>query len=94
MLRTTRPEPSVVAASEPAKPAEGGLACQELVELVAAYLDKVLPPGQRAAMDEHLAGCDGCTGYLEQIRLTLQALQQSLEISPRDLGTKARPHEQ
>ena len=65
----------------PAEPAEGGLACQELVELVAGYLDKVLPPEQRAAMDEHLAGCDGCTDYLEQIRHMVQALQRS---SPRE----------
>ncbi len=69
------------AAPAPAEPAEGGLACQELVELVAGYLDKVLPPEQRAAMDEHLTGCDGCTDYLEQIRLMVQALQRS---SPRE----------
>jgi predicted anti-sigma-YlaC factor YlaD len=53
------------------------LACQDLVELVAGYLDKVLSPEQRASMDEHLAGCDGCTDYLEQIRLTVQALWHS-----------------
>jgi len=69
------------AAPSSAEPAESGLACQELVELVAGYLDKVLPPERRTAMDEHLADCDGCTGYLEQIRLTLQALQRS---SPRE----------
>jgi hypothetical protein len=28
-------------------------------------------------MDEHLAGCDGCTDYLEQIRLVVRALQRS-----------------
>jgi hypothetical protein len=69
VLRPARTEP-------PARgPAEGGLACQELVELVAGYLDKV-PAEQRAAMDEHLARCDGCTDYLEQIRLVVQALQR------------------
>ena len=71
VLRPARAEPPVRA------PAEAGLACQELVELVAGYLDKVLPAEQRAAMDEHLAGCNGCTDYLEQIRLVVQALQRS-----------------
>ena len=71
VLRPPRTGPPARAA------AEGGLACQELVELVADYLDKVLPAEQRAAMDEHLAGCDGCTDYLEQIRLVVQALQRS-----------------
>jgi hypothetical protein len=71
VLRPARSEPPTRV------PAEGGLACQELVELVAGYLDKVLPAEQRAAMDEHLAGCDGCTDYLEQIRLVVLALQRS-----------------
>ena len=48
------------------------LSCQELVELVTAYLDGVLPPADRARFDAHLAGCDGCRAYLEQIRVTIR----------------------
>jgi anti-sigma factor RsiW len=47
------------------------LSCQELVELVTAYLDDALPSVDRARFEEHIASCDGCTGYLEQIRVTI-----------------------
>jgi anti-sigma factor RsiW len=47
------------------------LSCQELVELVTEYLDDALPPAERARFEAHIAECDGCTGYLEQIRVTI-----------------------
>ena len=47
------------------------LSCQELVELVTAYLDGALPPTERARFDAHIAGCDGCRAYIEQIRVTI-----------------------
>ena len=47
------------------------LSCQELVELATNYLDDALPPAERVRFDAHIAGCDGCTGYLEQIRVTI-----------------------
>jgi anti-sigma factor RsiW len=47
------------------------LSCQELVELVTAYLDDSLSAADRARFEAHIAGCDGCTGYLEQIRITI-----------------------
>jgi anti-sigma factor RsiW len=50
------------------------VACRELVALVTDYFDGVLPAGWRAGLDRHLAGCDGCTTYLEQIRATIDAL--------------------
>jgi anti-sigma factor RsiW len=50
------------------------LACQELVELVTDYLEGRLPPVDRERFDAHIAGCDACTAYLEQMRITLQAL--------------------
>ena len=46
--------------------------CQELVELVTDYLDNALPPAERARFDAHIAGCDGCRAYLEQIRVTIR----------------------
>ena len=47
------------------------LSCQELVELVTAYLDDALQPAERARFEAHIADCDGCTSYLEQIRVTI-----------------------
>lgn len=48
-----------------------GLTCQELVELVTAYLDDALPPAQRVRFDDHLALCPGCATYVEQFRDTI-----------------------
>jgi anti-sigma factor RsiW len=47
------------------------MTCQELVELVTAYLDDTLPPDQRRAFDEHLALCPGCERYLTQFQQTI-----------------------
>jgi anti-sigma factor RsiW len=47
------------------------LSCQELVELVTEYLDDALTRADRARFEAHIVDCDGCTGYLEQIRLTI-----------------------
>jgi len=47
------------------------LSCQELVELVTDYLEDVLPAPERARFDAHIAGCEHCTAYLEQMRTTI-----------------------
>jgi anti-sigma factor RsiW len=57
--------------SEP--PSHGDLHCNDVVELVTAYLDDELPEDVRAQVDEHLAGCDGCQNVLAQWR-TIVAL--------------------
>jgi anti-sigma factor RsiW len=48
------------------------LACQEVVELVTDYLEGALDERDRERFERHLGGCDGCTAYLEQMRLTLR----------------------
>jgi anti-sigma factor RsiW len=48
------------------------LACNEIVELVTAYLDDALPAEDRERFEEHLVFCDGCSNYLEQMRLTIE----------------------
>jgi anti-sigma factor RsiW len=48
--------------------------CNELVELVTAYLDDALDPQTRAHVEEHLAECDGCVHYLQQFRDTVRIL--------------------
>jgi hypothetical protein len=50
------------------------LACKQLVELVAEYLDDALSPQMKARFEEHLAGCDGCTTYLGQTRRVMAEL--------------------
>ena len=47
--------------------------CDEFVELVTDFLDGALDADTEARVVEHLAGCDGCQTYLEQLRQTAQA---------------------
>lgn len=53
--------------SEPAP-----LTCRELVDLVTDYLEGALPPEDRARFEAHLAGCNGCSNYLRQMRETVR----------------------
>jgi anti-sigma factor RsiW len=50
------------------------LACRELVELITDYLEGALPAAEVVAVEAHLAECDGCERYLDQMRATLRAL--------------------
>ena len=50
---------------------ERELACQQVVELVTAYLEDALDPNDRERFEEHLVFCDGCSNYLEQMRATV-----------------------
>jgi anti-sigma factor RsiW len=49
------------------------IACNEFVELVTAFLDGALEPAAEARFVDHLAGCDGCDTYLDQMRRTIRA---------------------
>ena len=57
------------------------LSCQELVELVTAYLEGALAEPQRVAFEEHLELCPGCDRYLVQIRQTIDLLGELPEES-------------
>ena len=48
------------------------MACREFVELITDYLDGELPEHDRVRLEDHLAKCDGCTSYLEQMRATIE----------------------
>jgi anti-sigma factor RsiW len=51
---------------------ERELACQEVVELVTAYLEDALEAADRERFEEHLVFCDGCADYLAQMRTTIR----------------------
>jgi len=55
---------------------KSGLVCQEMVELITDYLEDALPRSQRRRFEAHLAGCEHCTEYLEQMRLTIMLTGQ------------------
>jgi anti-sigma factor (TIGR02949 family) len=47
------------------------LRCQEVVELVTDYLEGALSARDRRRFEAHIAGCEHCTRYLEQLRRTI-----------------------
>ncbi len=47
------------------------LVCQQVVELVTDYLQGGLSRSQRRRFEAHLAGCEHCTEYLQQMRETI-----------------------
>jgi anti-sigma factor RsiW len=51
---------------------EQALTCHEVIELLSNYIDDALSPADRRRVDEHLALCDGCATYLEQMRDTIR----------------------
>jgi anti-sigma factor RsiW len=63
----------------------GGISCRELVELVTAYLDGALSAEETARVEAHLALCDPCVEYVEQIRATARlaaVATRELELRP------------
>ncbi len=47
------------------------MTCQELTELVNAYLEGTLPESDQGRFEAHLAICSGCSAYLDQMRRTI-----------------------
>jgi anti-sigma factor RsiW len=62
------------------------LVCREFVELVTDYLEGALPDDERRRFQAHLAECDGCTGYLEDMRRLIGSLHEVPE--PPDPATR------
>ncbi len=46
--------------------------CSEIVELVTEYIEGLLPPEQQSRFESHLADCQGCRNYVEQMRMTIR----------------------
>ena len=62
------------------------LSCQELVELVTDYFEGALDVQDLRAFEAHVADCDGCTEYLEQMRATMRLVGT---LTPNDLTQAA-----
>lgn len=54
---------------------EAEMTCQEFVELVTDLIEGQLAEAERVEAEIHLGKCDGCTTYLEQIRMTITGLR-------------------
>ena len=47
------------------------ISCQEVVEVITDYLEGKLPAEDVAIFEAHLALCDGCQWYVDQMRITI-----------------------
>ncbi len=52
--------------------ADNELVCQQMVELITDYLEGTLPRSERRRFDAHIEGCEHCSEYLEQMRVTIR----------------------
>jgi anti-sigma factor RsiW len=48
------------------------MTCREVIDLLTDYVEDALPEQERRRVEAHLASCDGCTTYLEQMRETIR----------------------
>ena len=65
------------------------MTCAELVELVTAFLEGALAPDTERRFVEHLAICDGCETYLDQMRRTITEVGR---VEPGSLSDETRDH--
>ena len=63
------------------------LVCQQVVEMVTAYLEDALSRSDRRRLEKHLSGCPLCTEYLAQIRETIRLAGR---LEPADLSPEMR----
>ena len=61
--------------------------CQQMVELVTDYLEGRLSRRDQKRFEKHIAACDGCSRYLEQMRVTIRTLGR---LEEQHLSTAAR----
>lgn len=62
------------------------LVCRDAVELMSDYVEGALTRRDRRRLERHLAGCDACTAYLDQLRTVIAA---SGRVGPEDLDPAA-----
>ena len=67
----------------------GRLTCAEFVELVTDFLEAAVDARERATIDRHLALCEGCRTYLDQMRATIATIGRTADAP--DLGEPAEP---
>ena len=63
--------------------------CQSGVELLMDYLEGLLAPDVRAAVEQHVAGCPRCIAFVESYRQTPEILRKATAAAlPADLARK------
>ncbi len=75
------PRPAAPGPGNDPDPGADPLHCIEVVELVTDYLEGALMPDEKARLDAHLATCEPCGRYVEQVRQTIAAAGR-VEVEP------------
>ena len=64
------------------------MTCQEVVEVITDYLEGTMGEADRLRFEAHLGECPYCQNYLDQMRVTVEALgdlrEESIPAESRD----------
>jgi anti-sigma factor RsiW len=52
------------------------LHCEEVLEMMTAYLEQSMPADERSELETHMVYCPGCAGFLAQLRSIVLALRE------------------
>jgi anti-sigma factor RsiW len=63
------------------------LDCRSIVELASDYLDGDLDADRHRRVVAHLAGCDGCERYVDQVRQTVRLVGRLQRVAPGSQGS-------
>ena len=72
------------------EPSPDDLACIELVDAVTEYLDDEVNEGQRAKIEGHLEGCEGCRAALDQFQTVIRLAGRLTEADVARIDALAR----
>jgi anti-sigma factor RsiW len=69
-------EPEATSPMSPTNGAPAHIPCIEVVELLTDYLEGALDPALQRRVEAHLDVCPPCIDFLEQLRSTINSLDQ------------------
>ena len=69
--------------ADPSVAGPDDLACIDLVDRATEYLDGELDERQRARIEQHLEGCDGCRAALDQFQTVIHLVGR---LTPTDIA--------
>jgi hypothetical protein len=56
--------------------------CREVQDKLSAYIEGIVPPAEKALMDDHLEVCPGCTESLTDLKKTIEYVREIPEAEP------------